>query len=122
MPGHQRHLAKASGRRDRDQMRFDEGLGTYSISVAPESVWISKGMGTHYFQIQLEVGIPQVMKQHHGFKAYRAASDALTSGFSVWRALVARCYLTTLEFPQVSVTFIVPGPGLSPLQRGRSRC
>src|SRR5262249_17389279 len=23
-------------------------------------VWISKGMGTHYFQIQLQVGIPQV--------------------------------------------------------------
>jgi hypothetical protein len=45
-----------------DQMRFDGGLGTYSLSVAPESVWISKGMGTHYFQIQLEVGIPQVTK------------------------------------------------------------
>jgi len=45
-----------------NQMRFDGGLGTYSLSVAPESVWISKGMGTHYFQIQLEVGIPQVTK------------------------------------------------------------
>lgn len=43
-----------------DQMRFDTGLGTYSVGVAPESVWIFKGMGTHYFQIQLEVGIPQV--------------------------------------------------------------
>lgn len=45
-----------------DQMRFDKGLGTFSLSVAPESVSISKGMGTHYFQIQLEVGIPQVTK------------------------------------------------------------
>lgn len=43
-----------------DQMMFEAGLGSYSISVAPESVWIFKGMGTHYFQIQLEVGIPQV--------------------------------------------------------------
>ena len=29
-----------------DQMRFDEGLGTYSLSVAPESVWISKPRST----------------------------------------------------------------------------
>jgi hypothetical protein len=43
-----------------DQLRFDEGLGNYTVSVAPDSVWIFKGMGTHYFQIQLEVGIPQV--------------------------------------------------------------
>jgi hypothetical protein len=43
-----------------DQLRFEEGLGHYSVSVAPDSVWISRGMGTHYFQIQLQVGIPQV--------------------------------------------------------------
>lgn len=43
-----------------DQIRFEAGLGSYSISVPPESVGIFKGMGTHYFQIQLEVGIPQV--------------------------------------------------------------
>lgn len=43
-----------------DQIRFEAGLGSYSISVAPESVGIFKGKGTHYFQIQLEVGIPQV--------------------------------------------------------------
>jgi hypothetical protein len=43
-----------------DQMRFDGELGTYSLSIAPESVWISKGMGTHYLQMQLQVGIPQV--------------------------------------------------------------
>jgi hypothetical protein len=42
-----------------DQLRFDAGLGYYSVSVAPDSVWIAKGMGTHYFQIQLKVGIPQ---------------------------------------------------------------
>src|SRR5260370_25849648 len=63
MPG---STATSSRRRTRgtivDQMRFDEGLGIISLSVAPESVWISKGMGTHYFQIQLEVGIPQVTK------------------------------------------------------------
>ena len=43
-----------------DQLRFDPGLGYYSVSVTPDSVWICKGMGTHYFQIQLKVGIPQV--------------------------------------------------------------
>lgn len=43
-----------------DQLRFDAGLGNYSISVAPDSVWISKGMGTHDLQIQVAVGIPQV--------------------------------------------------------------
>jgi hypothetical protein len=45
-----------------DQLTFDRGLGTYSVSVVPDSVWISKGIGTHYFQIQLEIGIPQVGK------------------------------------------------------------
>jgi hypothetical protein len=43
-----------------DQLRFEAGLGHYSVSVAPDSVWISKGMGTHYFQIQLQIGIPEV--------------------------------------------------------------
>ena len=43
-----------------DQLRFEAGLGNYSVSVAPDSVWISKGMGTHYVQIQLQIGIPQV--------------------------------------------------------------
>ena len=43
-----------------DQLRFEAGLGHYSVSVAPDSVWISRGMGTHYFQVQLQVGIPQV--------------------------------------------------------------
>jgi hypothetical protein len=43
-----------------DQLRFDAGLGTYSISVVSDSVWISKGMGTHNLQIQLAVGIPEV--------------------------------------------------------------
>jgi hypothetical protein len=42
-----------------DQLRFEAGLGNYSVS-ARDSVWIFKGMGTHYFQIQLQVGIPQV--------------------------------------------------------------
>jgi hypothetical protein len=41
-------------------MRFDDGLGTYSVSVATDSVWITKGMGTHYLQIPLQIGIPQV--------------------------------------------------------------
>jgi hypothetical protein len=43
-----------------DQLRFDAGLGCYSVSVVKDNVWISQGMGTHYFQIQLEIGIPQV--------------------------------------------------------------
>ncbi len=43
-----------------DQLKFEAGLGTYNVNVAPESVWISKGMGTHYVQLQLEIGIPEV--------------------------------------------------------------
>ena len=31
-----------------NQLRFDEGLGVYSVSVAPDSLMIAKGMGTHY--------------------------------------------------------------------------
>jgi hypothetical protein len=43
-----------------NQLRFDSGLGCYSVSAAPDSVWISKGMGTHCLQVQLQVGIPEV--------------------------------------------------------------
>ncbi|PRY35120.1 hypothetical protein [Umezawaea tangerina] len=43
-----------------DQLKFDPGLGTYVVNVAPDSVWISKGMGAHNLQLQLEVGIPEV--------------------------------------------------------------
>jgi hypothetical protein len=45
-----------------NQLRFDSGLGCYSVSAAPDSVWISKGMGTHCLQVQLQVGIPEVGK------------------------------------------------------------
>src|SRR5438128_2580740 len=51
---------KTRGKRHRGSAEVDAGLGNCSVSVAPESVWISKGMGTHYFQIQLQVCIPQV--------------------------------------------------------------
>jgi hypothetical protein len=43
-----------------DQLRFDSELGTYAVSVAPDSVFISKGMGAHCFRAQLEVAIPPV--------------------------------------------------------------
>lgn len=43
-----------------NQLRFDEGLGVYSVSAAPDSVMIAKGMGAHYIQVQLQVGIPEV--------------------------------------------------------------
>jgi hypothetical protein len=43
-----------------DQLRFEADLGTYTLGVDAESLWISQGIGTHYFQLQLEVGIPQV--------------------------------------------------------------
>ena len=32
----------------------------YHVSAAPDSVMIAKGMGTHYIQVQLQVGIPEV--------------------------------------------------------------
>ena len=33
-----------------NQLRFEEGLGSYSVNVAPEGVWILQGMGTHVLQ------------------------------------------------------------------------
>ncbi|HEY3558874.1 MAG TPA: hypothetical protein VGL05_15490 [Kribbella sp.] len=41
------------------QLRFDSPLGIYSVTVAPESVSIMQGLGTHYLQVQLNVGIPE---------------------------------------------------------------
>jgi hypothetical protein len=41
-----------------EQLRFDVPLGTCNVSVAPESIGIFKGMGTHYLQLQIQVGIP----------------------------------------------------------------
>lgn len=43
-----------------DQLRFEAGLGSYNVSVAPASVGILKGAGAHCFQLQLEIGIPEV--------------------------------------------------------------
>jgi hypothetical protein len=43
-----------------NQLRFEEGLGVYNVSAAPDSVMIARGMGTHYIQVQLQVGIPEV--------------------------------------------------------------
>jgi hypothetical protein len=53
-------LGDDEGRTRVNQLRFEAGLGHYSVSVATDSVWIFKGMGTHYFQVQLQVGIPEV--------------------------------------------------------------
>jgi hypothetical protein len=46
-----------------NQLRFEEGLGSYSVNVAPDGVWVLKGMGAHVLQIQLEVGIPQATEK-----------------------------------------------------------
>lgn len=43
-----------------NQLRFGDGLGVYSVSAAPDSVMIAKGMGMHHIQVQLQVGIPEV--------------------------------------------------------------
>lgn len=43
-----------------DQLRFDSELGTYAVSVAPDSVFSFKGMGAHCLRAQLEVAIPPV--------------------------------------------------------------
>lgn len=43
-----------------DQLKFEAGLGTYTVTVAPDSVWIHKGLGIHYLQLQLQVGVPEV--------------------------------------------------------------
>lgn len=58
-------------RRDRkdgavDQLRFDSGLGVYAVSVEPEQVLIMPGLGSHVFQIPLEVAIPEVDPQRAG--------------------------------------------------------
>jgi hypothetical protein len=45
--------------RFRDQLRFDAALGTYIVNVAPNSVGISKGLGTHYVKLQLDVGVAE---------------------------------------------------------------
>lgn len=45
------------------QLSFDEGLGSYDLSVGPDSVSILKGMGTHCFHLQLQVGIPQIGRE-----------------------------------------------------------
>jgi hypothetical protein len=41
-----------------NQLRFEAGLGVYTVNVAPESVWVSKGVGTHCLTLQLDVGSP----------------------------------------------------------------
>lgn len=43
-----------------DQLKFEAGLGTYNVTVAPDSVWIHRGLGAPYFQLQLQVGVPEV--------------------------------------------------------------
>jgi hypothetical protein len=43
-----------------DQLKFDTGLGVYTVSVAPDSVWVHRGLGSHYFRLQLEVGVPEI--------------------------------------------------------------
>lgn len=41
-----------------NQLRFEAGLGVYTVNVTPESVWVSKGVGTHCLTLQLDIGSP----------------------------------------------------------------
>jgi hypothetical protein len=43
-----------------EQLRFDSGLGLYSINVNPEQVVLTRGVGSHVLQVPLEVGVPEV--------------------------------------------------------------
>jgi hypothetical protein len=49
-----------------DQLKFDSGLGVYAVSVEPEQVLIMPGLGSHVFQIPLEVAIPEIDPQRAG--------------------------------------------------------
>ena len=49
-----------------DQLRFDSGLGMYAVSVEAEQVLITSSLGSHVFQIPLEVAIPEVAPQRAG--------------------------------------------------------
>ncbi|MFF2045558.1 hypothetical protein ACFVVX_34580 [Kitasatospora sp. NPDC058170] len=42
-----------------NELRFDAQAGTFAVNVRENSLWIHKAMGTHSFQLQLEVHVPQ---------------------------------------------------------------
>lgn len=46
-----------------NQLTFDEGLGAYTVSVNPDAIALQPGIGGHYLQVKLEVGIPELQPQ-----------------------------------------------------------
>ncbi|MBC3844654.1 hypothetical protein GXW82_44115 [Streptacidiphilus sp. 4-A2] len=41
-----------------NELRF-EGAGKYAVDVQTDSLWIHKGMGTHWLEVQLAVTAPR---------------------------------------------------------------
>ena len=42
-----------------DELRFDGGIGKFTVNVPENSLMINRALGTHSLQMQLEVGVPK---------------------------------------------------------------
>lgn len=65
-----------------DQLRFNAGLGSYSVSAPPDAVAIFAGLGGHYFQMQVEVGVPEVDPEAGQFVAVGDHAVRPSAGWS----------------------------------------
>jgi len=41
-----------------NELRFDGGIGTFTVNVRESSLWIHRALGTHSLELQLEVVVP----------------------------------------------------------------
>lgn len=42
-----------------NDLRFDAGIGTFTVNARQDSLWIHKALGTHSLELQLEIHTPQ---------------------------------------------------------------
>lgn len=105
-----------------EQLRFAEHLGTYNLTVEPESIWISRGLGSHYIRVQIALASPQGVADagrllHLETTLYVPVSNAPRAPLAFTNASVA--FASPAEVRRAELMYIVTNPQLLALEQNR---
>jgi hypothetical protein len=105
-----------------EQLRFEKSLGTYLATVEPESIWISRGLGTHCVRAQLALANPEVVADagrllHLETTLYAPVASGPRAPLASTNVSVA--FGGPAEVRRVELTYLLTNPQLLALEQNR---
>ncbi|MFJ6384723.1 hypothetical protein ACIQI7_32535 [Kitasatospora sp. NPDC092039] len=105
-----------------DELRFDGGIGTFTVNVPENTLMIDRAMGTHSLQMQLEVGVPKGGDAGRVLQLDTDLFAARDAGPRAWLGSASRALAfvpdTGLERP--TLRFLLTGAQILALEQHRS--